>query len=367
MKQTILSPHNSQRNYGIDLLRLVAAFYVIILHTINKGGIYHTTLPFSFQNYACDLLLIGSYCAVNIFGIISGYVGYREKQTKLSYSGYLPLWLTVVFYSVIITVVYMCIRPVAVTREDLIISLFPVSKNLYWYFSAYTLVFFLAPFLNRMVCQSTDGELKLLFLLICCVVAMIEYLGQSFSMENGYSAIWLLLLYLVGAIMKKTGIGSRLPALAAAILIILLDLCLFLLSIRTPHKQIFIFSFCFEIQSSYITPFYLASAILHVLLFSRLKFSAPGQRIIGFAAPAAFSVYIVNTQRSFWNYFMNNRFASWAVSSSMGMIAKIIGFSLGFVLAVVFLDYFRQKLFQLLGVKYWVQRLSHVFRKEANV
>jgi len=65
---------SSQRNYGIDLLRLVAAFYIVVLHAINQGGILAAANPFSHQDFTCRALLLVSYCAVNSFGIGSGYV-----------------------------------------------------------------------------------------------------------------------------------------------------------------------------------------------------------------------------------------------------------------------------------------------------
>lgn len=354
----------SQRNYGIDLLRLVAAFYVIILHTMNHGGLYQNTTPYSYQDLLCRILLIISFCAVNIFGIISGYVGYREPLKKITFSGYLPLWLTVVFYCVLFNIVYMCLLPGTVTSRDFVMSLFPLTHDLFWYFSAYTMVYFLSPFLNRILYYSSEKELKQLFFFICCILVTLEYINQSFAMEKGYSGIWLLLLYLIGGIMKKTGIGSRIPSYAALLAILLIDILYFFLGLKQTDLTIFTLSVSFNFRRSYITPFYLAAAILHVILFSRFRFGPLGQKIIKFAAPAAFSVYIANTNPSFWDNFMPNRFASWATSSPAGIFVRTIVFSLGFVLAVVFIDFLRQQLFRLLGVNTWVQKVSSFFQKQ---
>ena len=54
-----------QRNYGIDFLKLIAAFFVIVLHTINQGGVYAATTQDSYQNYLCKLLLILSSLLFN--------------------------------------------------------------------------------------------------------------------------------------------------------------------------------------------------------------------------------------------------------------------------------------------------------------
>jgi len=354
----------SQRNYGIDLLRLVAAFYVIILHIMNRGGLYSATTEYSYQNLLCRIMLIVTYCAVNIFGIISGYVGYREPLKKISYNGYLTLWMTVVFYNLLFVGIYMFLLPGSVTKEDVISVFFPVSSNLYWYFSAFTLVTFFAPFLNRVLYTSSEKELKLLFLLICCVFTIIEFLKGSFEMNQGYSAHWLILLYLVGGIMKKTKIGSRISAPTAILWIILLYLTLFFLDqkVRILYYPPFIINF--DCKRSYITPFYLAVAILHVILFAKFQFHPFFRKLIAFAAPAAFSVYITNTNPLFWKHFMKDRFVSWSTSSPAGIFVRTIAFSGFFVLAVIFLDFLRQKLFRLIGVHNWSQKLSGLFHNE---
>lgn len=354
-----------QRNYGIDLLKLVAAFYVVLLHTMIQGGVYPATVPYSYQHYVCRLILMCSFCSVNIFGIVSGYVGYRTEEKPASLTGYLQLWCSVVFYGILVCGIYMVILPEAVTWLDLVTMCFPLSKNLYWYFSAYTLVYFVSPYLNTILNLSSDKTLKKWFFLICLVIVPLEYLKEAFSLAGGYSAMWLLILYLLGAIMKKTGIGSRIPAAAAIVFIIILNFCCFLFSIVLPHVRIFIFDLSFELSLSYVTPFYVASAIAYVIAFSRFRFRPILQKIIAAAAPASLFIYIVNVQRDFWTYFMENRFTSWASGSPAGVAARTIVFSAAFVLAVVFLDIFRRKLFRLLGVQALCQRLSGFLTKDA--
>lgn len=366
MKQAKNHANPSQRNYGIDLLRLVAAFYVVMLHSLFYGGIFQATAPYSYQNITCRVLLIISFCAVNIFGIISGYVGYREPPKKVSYAGYLSLWLTVVFYCVLYGAIYHFLIPGSVTGGMFASFFFPVSKDIYWYFSAYTLVYFLSPYLNKILCHSSKEELNALFSL-CCAIVMIEYSSESFGMEGGYSAMWLLLLYLIGGIMKKNNLGSKIPAYAALLMILLIDACLFYFGLKRQEWIVTIFSFNLDIFHSYITPFYFTAAILHVILFSKLKLCTCVQKLIQFAAPAAFSVYIANTSPLFWHNFMKNRFAVYATSSPLGILVRIVAFSLIFVVTVVVFDFLRQQLFRLLGVRLWPDRLSATFRKDKAV
>lgn len=356
------------RNYGIDLLRLVAAFYIVVLHTLGIGGVFEATTPGSYQNSICRLLIIVTFSAVNIFGIISGYVGYRESERKISFSGYLPIWLTVVLYCVFFTGIFRFFLPDAITSKDLAASFFPVTNNLYWYFSSYTFVYFLSPFLNKILRYSSKTELNLLFFLICCVFVFLEYLDEPFNMLGGYSAIWLLLLYLIGGIIKKQQIGRNMPTYTIFIAILLINIIFYYLSASKSALTFGIFTFNFDIFYSYVHPFYFAAAILHVILFSRFTFPTPVNRIIRFVAPATFSIYILNTNKLLWNNFirrefMRNYLASWATSSPAGLFARTMLFSFSFVTAVVIIDFFRQKLFQLLGVQNWTKKLSRTIHK----
>ena len=356
-----------QRNYGLDLLRLIAAFYVVVLHTVGLGGIIDATTPYSYQDFVGRLLIIFTCCAVNIFGIISGYVGYRETEKRISFSAYLTLWLTVVFYCLLYTGIFYFFLPGSVALHDFIRALFPVTNKLYWYFSSFTLVYCLSPFLNKILIYSSEKELKQLFFFICIVVVVLEFIGESFSIVNGYSAFWLLLLYLIGGILKKTKIGSNIPWYIAVAAIILINISLFFLDYNHTIRTFCIFSFDFDIDHSYITPFYVSTAILYVILFSRIKLCPLIKKILAFSTPAVFSIYIVNTnillwKNFMWQDFMKTHLNSWANSSPLGLLVRIILFSFAFVVAVMIIDFFRQKLFHLFGAQIRARKRLTCFR-----
>ena len=54
----------SSRNFGIDLLRVVAMFYVVTLHCIGPGGILSAAEIGSVQYHTAWFLEIWTYCAV---------------------------------------------------------------------------------------------------------------------------------------------------------------------------------------------------------------------------------------------------------------------------------------------------------------
>lgn len=64
-----------ERNYGIDFLRIISMFMIVILHILGNGGILASVQIGSSNYHLAWILEIASYCAVNCYALISGYVG----------------------------------------------------------------------------------------------------------------------------------------------------------------------------------------------------------------------------------------------------------------------------------------------------
>lgn len=128
----------TNRNYGIDLLRIVSMYMVVVLHILNFGGVLQSTDFLSMQHKVAMLLEVFCYCAVNIYALISGYVGIDLNFTLDNIK---KNWHIVLFYSISISALFMIIRPGSVTVKEMILSFFPVLTGKYWYFSSYVLLF----------------------------------------------------------------------------------------------------------------------------------------------------------------------------------------------------------------------------------
>ena len=106
-------PKLCKRNTGIDFLRILAMFYVVMLHTLGHGGILGSL---SAQNQSYNIvwfLEIWAYSAVDIFALISGFVGYREEEKPIKYSSYILLWVQAIFYGVVSALIVLFLH-----RED---------------------------------------------------------------------------------------------------------------------------------------------------------------------------------------------------------------------------------------------------------
>lgn len=346
------------RSIGIDLLRLLAAFYVIVIHCVQQGGILAAAELRSHQFFACQALSALSFCAVNLFGLISGYVGYSEEEKPLNIKSYVLLWLEVVFYGFFIGLFFRLYSPGNVSNAGLIAMCFPLKNRLYWYFSAYSCVFFLTPVLNNGIRHCSRKTLLLTLGLLVLVFSPLETVSGCFYTNDGYSPLWLLILYLIGGIMRKYRLGQSLPTAGILAALVLCTGCSFLLGCVDPTALGLPFDAFSLPLSKYTFPLYVFSAMLYVILFQRLQLPTPVRKIVAFAAPGSFAVYLVNVQPHFWQFWMESRFRHWAGSSPVGLLGKVILFSLGFTAVVVTADHLRQRLFRCLPLQKQFSRQS---------
>jgi len=356
--------HNTEkRNSGIDLLRLIAMLFVVLLHSLNQGGILKNVVEHSSSYKLAWLLEIIAFCAVDIFALISGFVSYSSEEKKQNYTNYVLLWLQVVFYGTIVTFLWNLINPALVSPKDYWINLFPVTNGLYWYFTAYTGLWILMPLLNKGIRNCNNKTMKKIFLTILFVFSILETITKQFHLENGYSFIWIMLLYILGATIKKCEIGKNLKNAQAIIAIFLCYMITYLYKMYGSDIIFFNIQITKDFFLSYTSPTMIGAAILYVILFSKLKVNPTLKRIISFAAPSAFAIYLLNNQIFIWDYVMKDLFVTMANQTAIKILVCSIGFSLGFGIFSILIDKIRIKLFKIGKVKNLAARIAYYINK----
>lgn len=281
----------NNRNYGIDLLRIVCMFMVCCLHIV--GGIV-TTTEGSAEYWVVNLLRAACLCAVNCYALISGYVGLHSKHNLKSI---ISLWLVVVFYSVSITLISFVVSPDKISILKLIKAFLPVISVRYWYFSAYFLMYFMMPLVNGFVAVANKKQrIFVLFAVVALSLGSTVFgaLGNLWSVNDGFSVFWLLCMYLVGAILKDHPLKFVFPwVLVFGISVIMIWLSkVVLYSIGIVDKS--------DIFLSYTSPFIIISAISLFMFFVNMKVKKKTATIISIVGPSAFSVYIIHYNKYMW-------------------------------------------------------------------
>ncbi len=76
----------NDRNYGVDLLRVIAAMMIVMLHVLSQGGILSALGNLTLRGEVLWFIQMGCFCFVNVFALISGYVGVGSKYKTASIS-----------------------------------------------------------------------------------------------------------------------------------------------------------------------------------------------------------------------------------------------------------------------------------------
>ena len=138
-----------ERNLGIELLRIVSMFLIIVLHCLGLGGAGKCAPEHTVQNSILWFLTAACYGSANLYALTSGYVCIRATHR---WERMIELWLQVFLYSVGIFAVDRILGGSGdLSWRQIISLLLPVTSNRYWYFSAYFFLFAFLPFTKASV------------------------------------------------------------------------------------------------------------------------------------------------------------------------------------------------------------------------
>lgn len=98
------------------------------------------------------------YVGVNCFVLITGFF---MINAKLKLSRIVKLIVQVEFYSILCTAVRYFVFRQPVEIEDMICTVFPLSRGVYWFVSSYIILLMLIPLVNRLIHSMTKKEAAL--------------------------------------------------------------------------------------------------------------------------------------------------------------------------------------------------------------
>lgn len=335
-----------ERNWGLDLLRMVSMCMIVVLHLLSQGGVLGRVTPFSWGFSMAWLLEAGALCAVNCYGLISGYVG---GAGTFRYGSYLSHWLPVAFWSVGLYVLFWAIEPGLGSVDGLLTSFFPVLNAEYWYFTAYTVVFFLTPFLNLIVRHIDQIQARNLCLTLMLLFSVLPSFvkGDPFTLRFGYSPLWLIALYLIGGCLKKFGCRGVLPPWGSLLVFTLAVAATWwgklweTASAQPPARSFFL---------QYTAPLMLLAGLALFHCFRQLSIrhrAAVG--LIGFFAPASFGVYLIHTHPMVWHVLLRDCMVPFLTLSAPHYLALVVAAAVGIFLVCACAEALRLRLFRLMG------------------
>ncbi len=334
-----------KRNYGIELLRLLSMFYVILLHTLGHGGILDAAKKVGDRTYNIIWFVeIWAYCAVDIFALISGYIGYESNKKDIKLNKLFKLWVTVVCYSILGVLICRAFGSEPIGMRELAKSCFPLINGLYWYFNAYVGAFLFFPIINIALENVSDKLVIKLMVLLGIVLPVFEILTGQYKFMNGYSPIWLIILYFVGASSNKLDLQKKISKKLCIIVAALSIIVTWLWKIYGIKYKSDIVELTISKESlvSYLSPTILIVSLCNLLLFSQLRIdNSIIQKIAYVGGGSSFAIYLLNDNRFIRAFFLKDTFVSWAKDNPLVIIFKLLGFAVVFCIAAITIDRIR--------------------------
>ena len=329
------------RHYGLDLLRILAMFMIVLGHSISHSYIKASVVPFEPQFIAAWLILAFVLSATNCYVLISGY--FLSARENINTSRAKKLLGLTFFYSVSMALIlFACGFDISIRQLPQI--LLPVLTNTYWFITAYFGMFLLAPYINRLIAMLEKQDyVRLLatgaFLLCLWPTFFIAYLGKLSPLAW---IGWFCYLYLLAGYIRKFGLPFKKWHYAAGFVFFSLmafasKMALSYILLKhggTTEGSAFLYEYNLAIM--FPASVCLFMCFKEISINSRLP-----QRIISEAAPLTLAVYLITEhfllRKAFWNAIVPQN-----ICGGIKMMLTLVIISLGVFLSAMIIEYIRR-------------------------
>ena len=345
-----------ERNCGLDLYRLLAMLMITVLHV----NFFYLKLPYDARPsvyYTGWFAEAVCYCGANCFALLTGYLassgrmGYDKKWFRKLFD----FWGKTVLFCVVLYFLLILIFPGIKFETELFKSFFYIRDL--WYAGAYIGLFLFMPLLSGIVSRFSAGE-QILFsgitFFLFSFLYPLKFSSPFYCFDYGYSAIWLMVCFCWGQVLRNfaprilqwkhhTAIltagavigavfpflffyGNSFPAIARAA------------SLFCLHKNSFI---------DYLSPFCVLESVCLLLLFSKIRIENPKvQNVISFLSKYSFGIYLFQCHPVIWYGFIVQK--TQVQMSAFQIVWKFSAVTSGLLAAGVISYFLMSKFYQLI-------------------
>lgn len=324
----------SERQSGIELLRLVTMLLVLFIHGygVALGNPSKADFQLSPVSAGVRVLLESlSFVCVNVFVLISGWFGIRPKLK--SFAGFLFQCL---FFSIVVSVVAPLLGVGSPLSVKDLGNMFFFGKYYYWFVKCYLCLYILSPVLNAFV----ESANKKVFLMVLAGLFIMQTLygwtGTMPDYDRGYSVISFVGLYLLARYIRLYG-GSifRLDKwldLAIYLGLSLAIAAIYIVSVNMGLERIASHLFVF------INPLAVASSVFFLLFFSKMDFKS---RTVNYLSVSAFAVYLFHLNAKVWDRFLETCYGLFTNGNGLKGFLSVFVFLLIVYVAAILIDQVR--------------------------
>lgn len=285
----------NERNSNLELLRIIASLFVIIVHYNNTGSgkafLYTDALPLHYEILLIFEML--AICAVNIFVMISGYFLCTAKTVRIS--KVILLYIDVIMLSLLKYCVHCILGIEVFTFYGLLQRFIPLS----WYVAVYSGLYLIFPYLNQILQNKSRSQFRFLLGVFFFVLSVwpsgVEFLSKALDFSptslspisaqgsaDGYTLVNFILMYFLGAYCRLHGKETNSTKKSIYALLVYFG-CTILNTIYA--------NFFFGRATSYCNPFVIVQTVAIFVVFQNMKIKS---NVINTIAGCSFGVYLMH-------------------------------------------------------------------------
>lgn len=349
-----------KRDSGIELLRIIAILMVIGIHVFLYGNYYEAAEAVGgIVGASAVLVRMLLRPAVNIFVMITGYFMVRAKfDLRKSYKRVLRVYLSVYFYSVVLSLLTLIAGPEHYTVDGvttpvhiiILKMLFPVLAQNWYFLSDYILLALFAPFVNIILQNISKKHYQILIALSSALMSLWFVLADIKIMEevvrtygfkdlaDGKNLFSFIYLYIIGGYIRlyvKKNEHVRYRYLLIVFACVLVNWVL-----ATKLQRQLGFN---DVALRYTNPLVILMAVYMLMFFKDLNFYS---HFVNLLASATLGVYAIHefkyVRLAIWNKF---NFLKIDCSNLLLNIMYIISIILIIFVVCTLIELLRQRLF----------------------
>lgn len=342
------------RNSNIELLRLVAMFFILAGHYMSYSGLIETTTGVN-QVFAF-LLGSGARISVSVFLIIGiWYMVDQQFRAERVIKLYAEIW----FYGLLISSVFLVFK-LPVSGYSVIRTIFPFFLRSTWFGTAYISLILISPFLNKIL---EINEKSLIILLI-----ILAFITVPFVSLSGFTDTWLdvifyfMYLYILVGYYKKYlhdkavhAINRSLIGCGGVFLYLLLSIGKMICYNRQASSSLFYYGYkilnCWLIDYKQMPNLICAFCVFFFFITSKPK----ENRQINWLANGTFAIYIVHQVPPMESYLWTGIFRCGSWSDESWLIPCSILLLVVIMLTVTLIDHLRIK-----TVEAWLMKSNRI-------
>ncbi len=334
-----MSTLKKERLAGLDIIRILSMLFVIAVHVLGVGGATASVQDDMLLKVILCMVQGISLCCINLFALSTGYLRYGKNPHL---SGLFQLCLQGLFWIMAMLLFYALFKgDMTIFDDNYKDYLHVLTKRQYWYLSDYVVLFFIIPVLNAAVSRIDLKYLTYALLSILFVTSVImTIVPYTDYVTRGYSAMWLAIMYLAGAYIKKYDLIHKIRASSAlmvfSIFALLEGVYAYMSYMMGYDMKDYYYKF-----SSYNCVFVVGASLSLFIALARIRIKSDAAgKILSKLSSVSFTVYLVHTAPIIFEKCITGRFGfigNYGFFRALAALAGIVLliYSVGTVLGLV--------------------------------